>query len=126
MKLTQILLLLMAGMLSACNSTQKYASYADYPVYEGNDLELTYSPQTSGFRVWAPTATQVKILLYDNGKEGGAYKTLDMKRSEKGTWTLKVDENLKGKFYTFQIRIGEKWLDETLAGKTNSGSNSQR
>ncbi len=113
MKCTQILLLLMAGMLSACNSTQKYVSYADYPVYEGNDLELTYTPQASGFRVWAPTATEVKILLYDNGNEGGAYKTMDMKRSEKGTWTLKVDENLKGKFYTFQIRIGEKWLDET-------------
>jgi len=103
----------MAGLLSACNSTQKYASYADYPIYEGSDLELTYSAQASKFRVWTPTASQVKVLLYDNGNEGGAYKTLDMDRSEKGTWTLKVDDNLKGKFYTFQVKIGEKWLEET-------------
>jgi len=55
----------------------------------------------------------VKILLYDNGYEGGAYQTIDMDRAEQGTWTLKVNENLKGKFYTFQIKIGEKWMEET-------------
>jgi len=113
MKKTHLILLLFIGMLIACNTTQKYASFADYPVYEGSDLELIYSPQTSSFRVWAPTADKVKLLLYDNGYEGGAYKTLDMDRSEKGTWTLKIDENLKGKFYTFQLKIGEKWLEET-------------
>ena len=106
-------MLLISGVLSACITTPKYASFDDYPVYDGNDLELTYSAQSSKFRVWTPTATKVKILLYDNGNEGGAYKTLDMSRSEKGTWTLKVNEDLKGKFYTFQIKIGEKWLDET-------------
>lgn len=106
-------MLLISGVLSACNSTPKYASFNDYPVYEGNDLELTYSAQSSKFRVWAPTASEVKLLLYDNGNDGGAYQNLDMNRSEKGTWTLKVDNNLKGKFYTFQVKIGEKWLDET-------------
>ncbi len=106
-------MLLISGVLSACITTPKYASFDDYPVYEGNDLELTYSAQSSKFRVWTPTATKVKILLYDNGNEGGAYKTLDMSRSEKGTWTLKVNEDLKGKFYTFQVKIEEKWLDET-------------
>jgi len=106
-------MLLISGVLSACITTPKYASFDDYPVYDGNDLELTYSAQSSKFRVWTPTATKVKILLYDNGNEGGAYKTLDMSRSEKGTWTLKVNEDLKGKFYTFQVKIGEKWLEET-------------
>ena len=113
MKKYSLFMLLISGVLSACITTPKYASFDDYPVYDGNDLELTYSAQSSKFRVWTPTATKVKILLYDNGNEGGAYKTLDMSRSEKGTWTLKVNEDLKGKFYTFQIKIGEKWLDET-------------
>ena len=103
----------MAGMLSACNSNQKYANFNEYPVYEGNDLELTYSAQESRFRVWAPTASQVKLLLYENGNEGSAYQMIDMNRSEKGTWLVKVDKNLKGKFYTFQVKIGEKWLEET-------------
>ena len=113
MKRTPIFLLLMIGIFSACNSTQKYASYNDYPVYEGNDLELTYTPQVSAFRVWAPTATQVKLLIFDNGDTGSATQTFDMDRSEKGTWAYKIKEDMKGKFYTFQVRIGEKWLEET-------------
>jgi pullulanase len=105
--------LVISGFLYACSTTPQYATFDDYPVYEGNDLELIYSPQASKFRVWAPTATEVKVLLYDNGHEGGAYQTLDMKRAEQGTWTLKVKENLKGKFYTFQVKINDKWLEET-------------
>ncbi len=106
-------MLLISGMLSGCNTTPHYTTFDDYPVYDGTDLELTYSPQVSNFRVWAPTASEVKILLYDNGSEGGAYQTLDMNRSEKGTWIRKVDQNLKGKFYTFQARIHDKWQEET-------------
>jgi pullulanase len=113
MKKIQLLMLLFAGLVCGCNTTPKYTNFDEYPVYDGTDLELTYSPQSCKFRVWAPTATEVKILLYDNGYEGGAYKTHSMDRSESGTWTLKLDETLKGKFYTFQVRIGEKWLDET-------------
>ena len=36
-----------------------------------------------------------------------------MERSKSGTWTLAVEGDLKGRFYTFQIRKGEKWYDET-------------
>ena len=104
---------LISGLLCGCGTTPHYATFNDYPVYEGSDLELTYTPQTSKFRVWAPTASEVKLLLYDKGSEGGAYQTYDMDRSDKGTWTLKIDENLKGKFYTFQIKLKEKWLEET-------------
>jgi len=113
MKRHSLFMMLLAGLLCGCNTTPHYKTYEEYPVYEGSDLELTYSQQSSKFRVWAPTADQVKILLYDNGYEGGAYQTIDMDRAEQGTWTLKVNENLKGKFYTFQIKIGEKWMEET-------------
>ena len=113
MKKNSLFMLLISGLLNGCVSTPHYASFDDYPVYEGSDLELTYSPQASKFRVWAPTASDVKLLLYDNGSEGGAYKIHDMNLSEKGTWTLKLSENLKGKFYTFQIKVNEKWLEET-------------
>jgi pullulanase len=114
MKRTYLYLILMAGIFSACNtSTTNYKSYDEYPVYEGNDLELTYTHESSKFRVWAPTANAVKVLFYKKGDGDGAYLIRDMERSEKGTWILKVDENLKGKFYAFQVKIGEKWLDET-------------
>jgi len=107
------LLLLPLLMLFACGGKQHYASFNDYPVYDGTDLELTYSSQASAFRLWAPTADQVKLLLYDNGSEGAAYQVIDMDESEQGTWVKKIKEDLIGKFYTFQIRIGEKWYAET-------------
>jgi len=113
MKIQSIIMSLITLILCSCNTTPKYATYDEYPVYDGSDLELSYSPQSSSFRVWAPTASEVKLLIYDNGSEGGAYQTKDMDRSESGTWTLKIDGNLKGKFYTFQVKIKEVWLDET-------------
>lgn len=97
----------------SCNRAPQYGSFNDYPVYDGNDLELTYTPRASTFRVWAPTASEVKLLLYENGHEGSAYRTESMKRSEKGTWKLKIREDLKGKFYTFQVKADDRWLQET-------------
>ena len=113
MKRHILFILVISALFCGCNKTPQYKSFDEYPVYEGSDLELIYSPQSCKFRVWAPTASAVKVLLYDNGYEGGAYLTLDMERAEQGTWTLKIDKALKGKFYTFQVRIGEKWMEET-------------
>ncbi|MDD3079656.1 MAG: type I pullulanase [Paludibacter sp.] len=107
------MILSIGTFFNSCNSKPMYKTFEEYPAYNGNDLELTYNPQASKFRVWAPTADKVKLLLYDNGDEGSAYQIYDMGRSEEGTWTKTINENLKGKFYTFQIKIGDKWLDET-------------
>src|SRR6266700_4102037 len=35
-------------------------------MYTGNDLGNTYSEQATSFRVWAPTASDVQLLLYDS------------------------------------------------------------
>lgn len=113
MKIKPFFVLCMAGIFFGCNTSNKYASFDDYPVYTGSDLELTYSSQSSKFKVWAPTASEVKLLLYDNGNDGSAYATHSMKRSDDGTWKKEMDGDLAGKFYTFQIKVGEKWLDET-------------
>lgn len=99
-------------LLNACGKPT-YNSYDEYPVYEGTDLELTYTPQASTFRVWSPNADQVKLLLYNDGIDSAVYQVSSMKRSEKGTWKLKIDGDLKGKFYTFQVKIGDKWMAET-------------
>lgn len=34
--------------------------------YEGNDLGLTYTHTASTFKLWAPTAQQVSILIFDD------------------------------------------------------------
>lgn len=105
--------LFLVFMCMSCQPKSTFSSYEEYPVYEGNDLELTYSPSVSKFRVWAPTAEEVKLLLYTDGSQGAAYQVVDMKCSDSGTWVKEINEDLKGKFYTFQVRIGEKWLAES-------------
>lgn len=65
------------------------------------------------FTLWAPTAEEARLNLYASGEGGEPIRQLPMKSSDKGTWRISVSEDLKGSFYTFQIRIGDKWLDET-------------
>lgn len=107
-------MVLAIGLLVSCSTgSKKFESFDEYPVYDGSDLELTYTPQSSKFRVWSPAADEVKLLLFDSGSEGSAYEMKDMKRSKNGTWIATADGDLKGKFYTFQVKVGEQWLDET-------------
>lgn len=113
MQTRTIVVALLTGVLLTACGTKEYKSYDEYPVYTGNDLELTYTPQASSFRVWSPAADQVKLLLYDDGLDGAATRVENMDRSEKGTWTLRIEEDLKGKFYTFQVKKGDQWLAET-------------
>ena len=101
------------SLLLSCNSPKEYKSFDEYPFYEGDDLELFYSPTRSVFTLWAPTAEEVRLNLYASGEGGEPIRQLPMKSSDKGTWRISVSEDLKGSFYTFQIRIGDKWLDET-------------
>lgn len=76
--------------------------------YDGTDLGLTYQPEESTFRLWAPTASEAYILLYPDRQSAEA-RRFAMTRDVKGTWLLKVGENLQGMFYTYQVLIGDQW-----------------
>ena len=76
--------------------------------YDGTDLGLTYQPEESTFRLWAPTASEAYILLYPDWQSAEA-RRFAMTRDVKGTWLLKVGENLQGMFYTYQVLIGDQW-----------------
>ena len=108
------LLLALILFLSACQSptSMKYESFSDYPIYKGTDLGLTYKPELSTFRIWAPTASTVTLRMYDEGNGGQATETFVMERSDQGTWIAEVRGNQLGKFYSFQTVVGEKTLAE--------------
>ena len=88
-------------------------AYDKYPSYYGTDLELTYTPQGSVFRLWAPTADRARVNLYAAGEGGEPQERLEMERFDGGTWRVAVDRDLKGVFYTFQIETNGGWLAET-------------
>ena len=98
----------------SCQSVKKDAlSFENYPVRQGDLTEMEYSPAETKFALWSPMAEEVKVLLYESGHEGSAYQTLPMTKGEDGTWTAAVQEDLNGKFYTFNVKVDGKWLGDT-------------
>ena len=89
--------------------------FANYPAYNGEDLELTINGNNYNFCLWSPMAEAVKVHIYNNGQGGIAIKSYDLTGDKSnGTWRTTVsDANLMDKFYTFQIKLNGKWLDET-------------
>lgn len=109
-----ILLGFILAVISGCSSVKKeYSSYETYPVRSGSLTEMEYSPQATTFYLWSPTADEVRVMLYDVGDKGHAYETVHMECSEDGTWKAKVERNLLGKFYTFNVKIKDKWMGDT-------------
>jgi pullulanase len=90
-----------------------YNSFDDYPMYNGDDLGLTYSAKCSKFRLWSPVANSVKLNIYNEGVNGKPVEICTMQPDRNGTWIYKINNDLKGKFYTFQVKINGKWLAET-------------
>jgi pullulanase len=73
--------------------------------YEGNDLGARWTKQSTFFRIWAPTASQVKVTLYrtEDGREPG--QSIPMKKDIKGTWVAEVYLDLQNVFYTYSATV---------------------
>ncbi len=76
---------------------------------------VNYSPSASVFTVETNhDAQQVKLRIYKDGLGGKAIKTLNMKRSQAGAtmWQATVKGDMKGMFYTFDVKYGGKFMGE--------------
>ena len=115
MKLNELALIgvATATVVSCAPTKNEYASYELYPVRSGSLTEMEYTPEVTNFTLWAPTADEVRLMLFDAGDGGHAYETVSMVSDKEGTWTAKVENDLIGKFYTFNVKIKDKWLGDT-------------
>lgn len=102
-----------AAMVSCTPTKKEYTSFELYPVRTGSLIEMEYTPATTKFMLWSPVADEVRVMLYDAAEGGHAYETVKMEQSEDGTWTGSIDKNLLGKFYTFNVKINDKWQGDT-------------
>lgn len=100
-------------IISCAPAKNEYASYELYPVRSANLTEMEYTPAATQFTLWSPTADEVRLMLFEAGGGGHAYETVSMKPSKEGTWTAAVEKDLKDKFYTFNVKINDKWLGDT-------------
>ncbi|MBA9028010.1 pullulanase [Peribacillus huizhouensis] len=78
--------------------------------YDGNDLGSVYAKNMTAFRLWAPTASEAKLVIY-NKWDDQTGKEITMKQAEKGTWKFEMQGNQDGLVYTYKVRIGDKWSE---------------
>ncbi|WP_335871318.1 type I pullulanase [Bacillus sp. 2205SS5-2] len=77
--------------------------------YEGNDLGANIMANGTQFKLWAPTATAVRVRYKSclTSKE----QEQDLERQENGVWALQAKRDLEGYYYRFLVCINLNWQE---------------
>lgn len=92
-----------AGMPDIYSTEEFETEYS----YDGNDLGANWTKEATTFKVWAPTADTVSVNLYKEGEAGKDDKTetLEMKKGDKGVWSVEKSGDLNGVYYTYTVKV---------------------
>lgn len=114
-KLLLFLLLLLIIALFACRAPAPASAgvFAGYPEYAGDDLGMHYNPRRTVFKLWAPSATAVRLRLFAGVESPTPEQTVLLKKGAAGVWETTLEGDQKGLYYTVQVQHGERWLAET-------------
>ena len=86
----------------------------DSQAYSGDDLGAIYTPTKTSFKVWAPTASDVKLKLYKTGSDSepgaGVISTTQMTKGSQAVWSVDIQGDIKNTYYTYLV---------TVNGRTN-------
>lgn len=94
--------------------------------YEGDDLGAVYTKESTSFRVWAPTASQVMLNLYEQGLGGEKLSETPMQRDVNGTWAAVVSGDLNGTYYTYTVTTSAGANEAVDPYARSAGANGQR
>ena len=73
------------------------------------DLGVIFAEDNATFKLWTPFASKITLNLFDDGKDGNAFKTVDLTLGEKGVWSTTLPRNeVYGKYYTYDVTINGK------------------
>ncbi len=100
-----------------------YASFEDlygtprfekYYNYDGNDLGVTYTSESTTFKVWSPVAANVSLYLYNTDTSAAydgsdKYKGWHMNYQPGGVWTLTVLGDLANDAYRYYNYYVDTW-----------------
>lgn len=89
--------------------------YLEENTYDKNDLGLTYSPESSTFKVWSPLAESVELCLYETGeiRDASLIEKISMEQKE-GVWQVVIQKDLKDLFYTYRFSHPNRNTQEAL------------
>ena len=77
--------------------------------YNG-ELGPIYTKASTTLRVWAPTATNVNVLLYED-VDGPLDTNLQMTKGPKGTWQIVLDGDRHLQAYTYLVTHGSRKIE---------------
>jgi pullulanase len=83
-------------------------SFEELFAYDGDDLGAVYSEKETKFRVWAPTASEAKLITYTKWDQTSGTE-IDMSKAEKGTWTTVLTGDRAGLFYKYKVKVNGNW-----------------
>ncbi|RCX18165.1 type I pullulanase [Fontibacillus phaseoli] len=76
--------------------------------YSGDDLGAVYTPEKTMFRLWAPTASEAKVVFYSSWDSLPMHERA-MTRDVQGTWVLETAGDYHGVYYTYRVKVGASW-----------------
>ncbi|MBO1264123.1 type I pullulanase [Proteiniclasticum sp. SCR006] len=78
-------------------------------IYDGDDLGLTYGVEGIRLKFWAPVASSVNLLLYQNAQDQEPLFVYPMEKDVKGTYSLSIPALADGLYYLLEVdHQGEK------------------
>lgn len=81
------------------------ASFEEHYTYTGDDLGAVYTAEKTKFRVWAPTASEAALNLYEKGDGDCLIDSYAMTAAENGTWVYELAGDQNGVYYTYSITV---------------------
>ncbi len=93
--------------------------------YDG-ELGVQLTADTTVFRLWAPTASEVKLNLFNEGTFGEAVENIPLTKGEKGVWTYTHNSNLNGKYYTYTVTTSVGTQEAVDPYARSAGMNGKR
>ena len=122
---------LLPALAAETEGLSSYYSSAEFEAeftYEGDDLGATWNKESTFFRLWAPTAEEVQINLYESGTAGteDLLEKIDMTADVNGTWIATVQGDLNGVYYTYSVTVDGQVNEACDPYARTTGVNGQR
>ncbi len=93
--------------------------------YDGDDLGAVINGDNTTFKLWAPTASQVVLNLFEKGDGVDAYKSVEMTRGEKGVWEHTAPCG-HGTYYTYTVTTAVGTQEAADPYAKSAGVNGER
>ena len=81
----------------------------DQIFYYDGELGVQYKPEETLFKLWAPTATGVKLKLLN--PNGASQELFDLNRIENGVWTASIKRDVEYYRYTYLVCVNLQWKE---------------